>query len=203
MRKTILSEKLELIFKMSNRIIVQTWAGIRAPAQVLTTSTNTRGWHVMADDQITGGARLCLGCDKPLHASASKKRKYCTSVCKRKSFKYHHEIPTLAISTGSMGALNELKVCVDLISRGVHVFRAVSQACPCDLIAMFDGNLYRVEVKTVYCNIDGKPSYRLDAYPKDQFDVFAAVTLSGIITYEPDVFPGVAHGTTRVPSSRF
>ena len=52
------------------------------------------------------------------------------------------------LSASTVGAISELAVCSDLLSKGYDVFRSVSPAAPCDLIAHKEGKLIRVEVKT-------------------------------------------------------
>src|SRR5579872_6612397 len=50
--------------------------------------------------------------------------------------------------TTHLGAASELIASADLLLRGFDVFRAVAAACPCDLVAMKDGALIRIEVKS-------------------------------------------------------
>ena len=56
----------------------------------------------------------------------------------------------LGLATGTVGAISELIVTVDMLKRGFEVFRAVSAHCSCDLAALKDGKLLRIEVKTSY-----------------------------------------------------
>lgn len=62
----------------------------------------------------------------------------------------HHpaKYPAGTITTGITGAISELRVSADLLTRGFAIFRAVSQSCECDLIAMKNKKLFRVEVTT-------------------------------------------------------
>ena len=53
------------------------------------------------------------------------------------------------------GAISELKVAVDLLSIGYHIFRAESPSCPCDLIALKNGKIFAVEVRTIARNRSG------------------------------------------------
>lgn len=62
------------------------------------------------------------------------------------------------LPTGTVGAINELRVSVDLMARGYAVFRALSPSCPCDLAILKDDNLIRVEVKTGYRLCNGRPT---------------------------------------------
>jgi Holliday junction resolvase-like predicted endonuclease len=88
------------------------------------------------------------------------------------------------LTPATLGALNELRVSIDLMARGVHIFRAQSPNCPCDLIAMVGPKLYRVEVKTVEKNLDGSLAVTPHRTP-DSVDVMAYV-LPGWIIYIPD-----------------
>lgn len=87
----------------------------------------------------------------------------------------------------TVGALNELRVCADLMSRGVHVFRALSPGCPCDLIAMVGLSVYRIECKSCYRNPNGSVRRPIHGHP-DGFDVMACVLPDGAIFYFPDPF---------------
>lgn len=74
-----------------------------------------------------------------------KDAKFCSSKCRAGKMAGEFK----GISMGTVGALNELRVCVDLLSKGYDVFRSVSPNCPCDLVAAKNGRLLRVEVRTV------------------------------------------------------
>ena len=52
------------------------------------------------------------------------------------------------ISIGTTGAIAELLVCSDLMTRGYEVFRAVSPSCSIDLMAIKNGQTLMVEVRT-------------------------------------------------------
>jgi len=102
------------------------------------------------------------------------------------------------IPSGTVGAINELLVCSDLLSKGYHVFRSVSQSCPCDLIILNNGNALRVEVKTGRMNKDGSAcSPKTD---RSKHDVLATV-VDGKIFYEPaieNVNPQKEEGNERI-----
>lgn len=74
-----------------------------------------------------------------------------------------------------------MMVCSDLMFRGYSVFRSMSPTCKCDLIAMKDSRLIRVEVKTGVTNLRGdvKPGGYLKP---ENFDSLAIV-LGSKITY--------------------
>ncbi len=99
---------------------------------------------------------------------------------------------TLGISTSAVGALNEMRVVVDLMLKGYHVFRALSSACPCDLVIMLNGNISKVEVKTAYKRGDSlyaqKPTKR---QLESGIDYLVQVTTDEII-YQPPLGIGDA-----------
>lgn len=86
------------------------------------------------------------------------RRKYCSRKCREQDglARVRAANPFLAgIPTATTGTVSELRVCVDLLSKGYEVFRAVSPSCSCDLAILRDGRLLRVEVKTCRLRIDG------------------------------------------------
>jgi hypothetical protein len=87
-----------------------------------------------------------------------------------------------------------LEVAVDLLSRGFHVFRALSHSCSCDLAIVKDGKLIRVEVTTGHSNKNGTIGY--PAKDETKFDILAVCTKNGII-YKPDIV------TSCIISDRF
>lgn len=52
------------------------------------------------------------------------------------------------ISSSTVGAVGELRVAADLLTKGFEVFRALSPTCSCDLLAMKDGRIIRIECRT-------------------------------------------------------
>ena len=59
------------------------------------------------------------------------------------------------ITSGNLGAKNELVVAIDLIEKGFNVFRSLTPNAPFDLVAYRNKQLYRIEVKTARLNLDG------------------------------------------------
>lgn len=99
------------------------------------------------------------------------------------NFKIDPQRKKSLIPSGTVGAINELLVCSDLLSKGYHVFRSVSQSCPCDLIILDKGSALRVEVKTGRMNKDGSVSSPNKA-DKSNYDVLATV-VGARIFYDP------------------
>lgn len=90
----------------------------------------------------------------------------------------------LGISPGTVGAIAELIVAVDLMKRGYHVFRSMSPSCPYDLITFRGDEVRRFEVKTAYKTLSGRlyhPKLR-----NETFDHLALV-VGTEITYRPEL----------------
>ncbi len=97
----------------------------------------------------------------------------------------------------TMGTISELIVASDLMLRGYEVFRALSPASSCDLLAMGSDGILRIEVRTGCFNpATGRVSWsrnttmshgkRSDA----DLDHYAVVTYQDgvpVITYEPAI----------------
>lgn len=87
------------------------------------------------------------------------------------------------LPAGTVGTLRELLVAADLMERGYHVFRAISPACPCDLVVQKDEVTLRVEVRSLRRNRIG---YLYDGVTRSDignFDVVANVAMDKTIRY--------------------
>jgi DNA-directed RNA polymerase subunit RPC12/RpoP len=73
----------------------------------------------------------------------------CKSLCTKIDTNDTRNEETPSINCSVRGAIVELRVEVDLLSKGYHVFRSESPACPCDLVVIKDGLCAKVEVRTV------------------------------------------------------
>lgn len=99
---------------------------------------------------------------------------YCSKNCRNTACRlkapkitpYRGNLPT-----GTIGAISELIVSANLAKSGYDVFRAVSPACFCDLIATKENKMLRIEVRTGRIGIRGKLSFPTNAH-KD-IDLFA------------------------------
>ncbi len=80
-----------------------------------------------------------------------------------------------AVPAGTVGAVTEMAVAIDLMRGGWAVFRALSPSCHCDLIASKRGELVKVEVRTGYCSVSGNLTYPFSSKKdvKDRYDVMA------------------------------
>jgi hypothetical protein len=89
----------------------------------------------------------------------------------------------LGIKRSQVGALSELRACVDLLQRGYSVFRSVGPHAECDLLTFRgDGPILRVEVKTGY---DGATRVYAPKGDPARYDVRAIVTTT-TVHYEPE-----------------
>lgn len=94
---------------------------------------------------------------------------------------------TVEISRANMGTLSELVISADLLARGYHVFRAVSPACPFDLVIYKNGRLQRVEVKTRNTERELSENHKMRRFKEieeGKYDVYVDYdSFTGRITY--------------------
>lgn len=136
--------------------------------------------------------KTCVRCGKPipeerLRGNNRLRVKFCSRECS------HHlarPIRDVALPTGTVGALGELVVSVDLLRHGFEVFRSVSQSCSCDLIAMKNTELLRVEVRTGNRNSNGKILAPVNRDQLGRFDILAIVLDDRDVVYVPDRITG-------------
>jgi PD-(D/E)XK endonuclease len=136
--------------------------------------------------------KLCLGCERPMPSSMyMASRKYCSQPCRKQKGAEIARGPRRKWnrSTGTVGAISELVVSADLLKLGYDVFRAVSQSCPCDLIAMAHGRAIRVEVRTGSYRTNGELWWSSTAGERHRYDVMAVAAPSGLVEYFPPLCP--------------
>lgn len=97
------------------------------------------------------------------------------------------------IPKSTVGAIQELKVSTDLLSKGFQVFRALSPSCDCDLVVLSGKKLVRLEVTTGYINKN--KSLIFPKHSEHRYDALAVVA-GGDIHYvpEPSVWFGASVG---------
>jgi len=105
--------------------------------------------------------------------------------------KYSDPQPTRAeskniygMNSSTSGAFSEFIVCVDLMKRGYEVFRAVSPANSCDLIALKPGAMKRIEVRTGNYS-KGKISFAKKIEDEGRSDHYAVVVEDRVAFYKP------------------
>lgn len=122
--------------------------------------------------------RICPQCDGPLRNVQDNKR-----FCSRRCAALHKGIkgkPRQKAHNSRTGAFSELVVSIDLLRRGYHVFRALNPDACCDLVAVKDEQVLRIEVRTAVLNKNGV----VQTNRKGSYDVFAAVVDRDVF-YEP------------------
>ena len=106
-------------------------------------------------------------------------QKYCSKECylewsgKKSAWK--------GLASGTVGAIQEYRVGVELLIKGYEVFRPLSPSCSCDLLAMKDGKIIKLEVRTAYQNKVGK----IVCSKKNIRAEYLALALPKHIVYEP------------------
>jgi len=130
------------------------------------------------------GIIQCSNCSKAFNASR-RNSKFCSLRCQRvvhikKLQVSPRRYPGIASST--IGAIGEMLVAADLLSKGFEVFRAVSSACSSDLMISKNGKVISVEVRTGRTYIHGILPSRSD----HRADILA-INLGDRIVYRPEL----------------
>jgi hypothetical protein len=125
-------------------------------------------------------------CQAVFHSA--QRSRYCSNKCRKEHVKvtYKEKNPGLLnVCTATVGAIGELRVCVDLLMKGYNVYRSVSPACSADLAITLKEKLLRVEVTTGYLDCKGNVVNNKKYADQSKFDVVAIVLKSGEIRYLP------------------
>lgn len=150
-----------------------------------------------ADWQAPGlppSVKTCKFCAKRL-VGGRKDRVYCDTACanedqRRKWREKNPKSPLGELQNNTVAEVNEMRVAIDLLSRGYEVYRAAFQGMPCDILvcgpALEKGDLaLRVEVTSGNRSTSGAVTH-----PKRDaalFDVLAVVLGDGTIVYKPEL----------------
>ena len=139
--------------------------------------------------------RTCDHCGDPLpwsrlNAANRDRIRFCSKQCSQAHFKQQMKAAAgtehwARLSPGTSGALAELVACADLMARGYEVFRAQSPSCSCDVVAIRDGKVHRVEVRSGYKHQDGTIHTALTRLDPAKYDVLAIVHAGREVVYEP------------------
>jgi hypothetical protein len=140
--------------------------------------------------QRTTRTELCAHCGAAF-TPKSYRHAYCRVACQGAAIKARNIIPSfdlgdVQVTKGTRGAISELRVAVDLMSKGFHVFRAMSSSCPCDLVVWKSGGPFvKVEVKSASKSAKDGAIYRQPS-KRNEFDVICHATLDELV-YEPPI----------------
>ena len=91
------------------------------------------------------------------------------------------------VSPTTIGAIGELRACVDLLAKGYEVFRTVSQTSSCDLIVLKNGKILRIEVRTGYRSRNGKLRYTKNLEQRRP-DHYAIALPGNEMVYDPKLY---------------
>lgn len=122
--------------------------------------------------------KTCENCHSPFFTVLDSKR-FCSRECRPSSRKSESE----SICNSTIGAARELLVCTDLLLRGFSVFRSISPSCSCDLIAMWQTSVVRVEVTSGHHSLSGKLYWA--PHEEENYDLLAVVLADRSIVYMP------------------
>ena len=123
----------------------------------------------------------CKHCLKSFEPKTNHKQLYCSKPCSSASWRTSNSLTAqYNLDKSTVGAINELKASVFLMEKGYEVFRALSPATSCDLIAMKSDEVLRIEVRTGYSTPTGIRTRRYH-----QADHLLIVTPSGISLEPP------------------
>lgn len=128
--------------------------------------------------------RVCRQCKDVFISRPRERTLICSRECRlnRQAFLQGRIRDNLSASTS--GAISEMAVSVDLMKKGYAVFRALSPACFCDLIAIKNGKILRIEVRTVYQSKRGTVTFTIRPEDVGRQDIFAlAVRVNNLISY--------------------
>lgn len=92
----------------------------------------------------------CLNCGNSFCTNFSL-MKFCSSECRTE--KYSRDSfsgDKLLLSSGTVGAISELIISADLMRKGYSIFRALSPSCFCDVIAIKNDRILKIEIRTGY-----------------------------------------------------
>jgi Holliday junction resolvase-like predicted endonuclease len=129
--------------------------------------------------------KFCANCNREFETRLANQA-YCKKDCRDKATGMNYG-KTYGLNSCQSGALSELIASADLMKRGYEVFRALSQACSCDLIALKDGICYRVEVKTGTKTSKGVSWSEKNKHKhKNRYDIMVVV-VKGEPHYIPDI----------------
>src|SRR6266536_2821533 len=119
-------------------------------------------------------------CRKTFNPTKSQpQQKFCTTECRAAVSHAKHRGLSSKINTGTTGAMGEILVTYDLMQRGYEVFRSISPTGSCDLLAMKEKAIIRVEVTKGHRYVN---ALRFPAHDPARYDLLAVWENNGNIT---------------------
>lgn len=127
---------------------------------------------------VKESACKCLHCGATFKGNSN----YCSVECCRNYQRTVKESWRTLLSPGSIGAVGELRVAIDLLTHGYEVFRSLSPNSSADLISLKDGQLLTIEVRMGELS---KSTKKIVVKRSHRADVLAIALPDGRIVYEP------------------
>lgn len=116
--------------------------------------------------------KKCEVC-KVTYDTSYNRAKVCSDICRKQRFnKITGRYSNTDLSSGTVGAISEMMVGVDLMKKGYAVFRALSPSCLCDLVAYKNNRSFLVEVRTGYIQESGKVFFVKNLKDKGRQDIY-------------------------------
>lgn len=128
----------------------------------------------------------CARCFQPFERGP-KNHRYCSGDCYKAHLQELNGVVDVNLSNGTLGAVKELLVSVDLLSKGFSVFRSVSPASPFDLVAILKDKILKVEVTSGTISTRGRLSYPKHEKNREHFNQLAIVLSNKTIIYIPEL----------------
>lgn len=97
----------------------------------------------------------CRVCNKPFKRKTHN-HVICSDECREK---FYAKEPGVDLSSGTVGAISELMVSAQLLKEGWCVFRSLSSTAFCDIVAIKNGTIRLIEVRTGTQSASGVISY--------------------------------------------
>jgi predicted nucleic acid-binding Zn ribbon protein len=132
--------------------------------------------------------RWCRQCGNPIPADKPPNAVYCSQKCGSLFLSLRNGNRRNDIMTPhTRGAVNELRVTVDLMEQGYVVYQGVSPHSKCDLVAIKAERIVRVEVKSGSFNSRGIPYPGISGEQRAGCDSVAYVMPDNSIIYRPEL----------------
>lgn len=155
------------------------WQGDGQKHHPFVTMQREAFWDVLEGSTMLCEYELCNRTFEP----RSVRSRFCSVKCQNRASK--HWVPKKGNSSGTIGAISELVAAIDLGRKGYEVFRAISPAASCDLIALKNTFTYRIEVRTGSKLINSSHSCYRHRIGYDRQDFLAIVLPNDTVIYEP------------------
>ena len=138
---------------------------------------------------------LCKQCGHPLEGGRSN-RKFCNKICageyaKRQWRERNPASPLGKLATGTIAEVNEMRVAIDLLSRGYEVYRAAFQGMPCDMYIMKGSKDIGQRIEVTTGNFTSNATLSHPTRDPSKYDVLAVVATTAdgraTIVYKPEL----------------